>query len=102
MRVILSGLLTDPTCVSLAVTVFNSFPTLFIYVFTTALTRSSEFSSFSLAKIEFEFSLCELDSRLNLSAVTLLASGIAPSSSSLVTLKTASRIFALDNGVFLL
>ena len=43
-------------------------------------TSLSNWSRFSLVKIAFEFSLCALDVRLNVSAVTLLASAIASSS----------------------
>ena len=39
---------------------------------------------------------------MHVSAVTFLAPVISPSSYSLMTLNTASRIFTLDNGVLLL
>ena len=71
-------------------------------MFATDLTRLSEFSSFSLAKIVFGFYLCGLEARLHASEVTLLASVIASSLSSTMTPKTAYRIFILDNGVLLL
>ena len=97
----MSGLLEILRCVSLAVAEFNSYLTSFIVVFDTALTRSSKFSSFSLANIEFGFSLCGLNVILDISAVMFSASVIAYSSSSLMDLNTAFLIFNLDNGVLL-
>ena len=84
------------------VAVFNSYTMLFIVVLLTVLTRSPEFYSFSIANIAFKFTLCELDARLHVSEVTLLEYFIAPCSSYLTTLKTASRIFTLGNGILLL
>ena len=64
------------TCESVVVAAFNSYPDSFIVIFATASTISSGFSSFSLANLAFEFSICGLDARLNVSAVTLLESVI--------------------------
>ena len=82
------------------VATLHSYPAVFIFMFVTALTRSFEFSSFSLANIAFGFSLCVMKARLNISAVKLLASFITPSSSYLMTCNISSLIFTLDNGVF--
>ena len=72
----------------------------FIVMFVAALTRFSESSILSIKNIDFKFSLCEMDARLHVSAVTLVASFIAYFSYSPVTLNTASRIFTLGNGIF--
>ena len=61
VSVTVSGLLARSTYVSLAVTVFNSYPPSFILIFLTLLTSLCDFSSFSLVNIAFVFSLCELD-----------------------------------------
>ena len=98
----MSRSLAKLTCEYLAVAVFKSYPNFFLVIFLTASTGSSNFSSFSLVNIAFRFSLCELDARLNVSAVTLLETVIDTSSSFIMTLKTASQIFTLDNGVLLL
>ena len=87
------------TLVSLVVAMLNSYPTSFIVMLATVLTRLSDFSSFSLSKSAFEFSLCELNTRLKIAAVTLLPSVIDTYSSSLMTLKTAYQISTLDYGI---
>ena len=61
----MSGSLANSTREALAVAAFNSYPTLFIVIFATELTSLFGFSSFSLAKISFEFSICGINTRLN-------------------------------------
>ena len=102
--VIPSRLLANSTCMSLAVAAFNSYPKLFIVMLSnlvTALTSLFGFSSFSLADIVFEFSLCGLKVRLNISEVKLLLSVIAYYCSYIMTCNISSLIFTLDNGIFL-
>ena len=94
-------LLASLTCAPLTVAVFNSYLMSFIVIFATESTSLSEFSSFSLENIVFGFYFCELDARLHLSEVTFSGSVIDLSSSSLMTLNTASQIFTLDNGILL-
>ena len=81
---------------------FNSDLESFIVKLLIALTRLSDFSSFSLVNIVFKFCLCELDVLMNASAVTLLSSAIDSYSSSIMTFNIASQIFVLDNGVLML
>ena len=69
-----------------------------IVKFFTASTKLPDLSSFSLVKIAFAFSLCVFDAWPNVSAVTLLVSAIYSSS---MTLRIASQMFALDNGLLL-
>ena len=100
--VTVSGLFIRSPCVALAVAVLNSYPVSFIFKLLIALTISSNFSSFSLVNIVFEFSICELDVWLNASSVTFLSSANDSYSSSIMTFSIDSRIFMLGNGVLLL
>ena len=88
--VTVSGSLVRSPCASLAVAVFNSYPQSCIFKSLVSLNSSSDFSRLSLVNIAFYFFLCELDVRLNASAVTLLASVIDSSSYYLITFKVAS------------
>ena len=99
--VTVSGFLSILPCESLAVTVFNSYPASFNVKLFIEWTRSSDLSIFSLVNIASKFSLCELDAWMNASEVTLSASVIDYSSSSIMTFNINSRIFTLDNGVLL-
>ena len=69
-----------------------------IFKYFTESSSLSDLSSFLLVQIAFAFYLCVLDAWLNISAVMLLSSAIDSSS---MTLRIASQIFSLDNGVFL-
>ena len=89
----MSGSLIRSPCVTLAGAVLNSDPVSFIFKLLIASTRLSNFSSFSLVNIVFEFSLCELDALLNASAVTLLSYAIDSYSYSIMPFKIASQIF---------
>ena len=73
------------------VSLFNSYPTIFI-------VKLSDLSNLSLVKIASVFYLCELDAWLNASKVMLLASVIDSFSSSIINFTIASRIFVLDKG----
>ena len=97
-----SGFHVRLLCVSLAVSVFNSYLEAFMVKLLIMLTSLSDLSSLSLVNVASAFSLCELDARLNASAVTLLVSVIDSSSSSIMTFSIASQIFVLDNGVLFL
>ena len=88
-------------CASLAVALFNSYPASFIVKLFIASTRLSNFSSLSLVKTVFKFSLYELDAWLKASAVRLLSSIIDSYSASIMNFSIASWIFTLDNGVSL-
>ena len=94
--VIFSGSLENLTCASLAVAAFNSYPTSFIVMFLklmTAVTRLFEFYSLSLENIAFRFSLCGMNSILNVSVVMLLEPVIDSSSYYLTTFRIFSWIF---------
>ena len=82
---------------SLAVALFKSYPALFIVNLLIVMTDSFDFSTFSPVKIEFGFSICELDSLMYASSVTLLAPVYDSSSYSVMTFNIASRIFTLDH-----
>ena len=81
---------------------FNSYPELFILNLLIASNILSDLSSFSLVNIASGFSLCELDTLLNESVVTLLASVIDSSLSYIMNLTITPKIFALDKGALLL
>ena len=95
-------LLVWSPCVSLAVALFNSYPELFILKLLIASNILSDLSSFSLTNIASDFSLCELDTWMNASSVTLLASVIDSSLSYIMNLTITPQIFALDKGASLL
>ena len=102
--VILSRSLANLNFSPLEVAVFNSYPTSLIVVFSklvTVLTSLFEFSSLSLTNIAFKFPLYILNTRINASAVNLLASVIASSYYFLLTFNIASQIFTFDTGVLL-